>query len=107
MKLDKTLQILDLEDKPVIERAGDPPITFGKLVSIGLLADSMLPGHPPTSGADKVKWFQLAIRVEKAEQYFELSIEEAALVKRKLEVFPPLYVGRCFAIMEAAANPPT
>lgn len=101
MKYDKTKPILGIDGAAYVERAGDPPLTFGKVVISALLSDlpDQVRGAPPT-GDEKYRRFLLAQKVEKAEQFFELTMEEASLVRRLVAIFPPTYVGRSFEILD-------
>lgn len=101
MKYDKTKLILGIDGKAIVERPGEPELTFGKVVMTALLTDALDPrAMQSVTGEEKQRRFMVAIRIEQAEQFFELSIEEAALAKRLLAIFPPVYVGRCFEILD-------
>jgi hypothetical protein len=100
MKYDKTTQLLNVNGTPLKE--GEDLVTFGRVLIAGLLADSPDPSNPRAqiSPDEKSRRFQLALRIEQAESVFELSVDEAALAKRLIGIYPPVYVGRCFEIFE-------
>lgn len=101
MQYPRNTQIKDIQDKVVIESPVDGPLTFGKLVITALLMpENPMLGQPPATPDEKVRRFTIAQRVERAKDTFELSIEEAALVKRLVGAFPATYVARCFEILD-------
>jgi len=65
-------------------------------------------GSPPeekTSGEEKGRRYDLALRIQTAEEPLDLSVEDIAYVKRLCDVsFPPLIVGQTRRMLEGATS---
>lgn len=99
LRFDKTLPILDSEQKQIVEdKTG---LTLGIVIVRALLLDRV-DEHTQRSmsGGDKARQFQLAMRVQGAQDVFEITIEEAATIKACVALFPPVYVGRVYEAMD-------
>jgi len=97
MKIDVTQILRDLDGKPIDENA-----TLRKACLEALL--SPLKGDENMQGADKQALFALADRVH-AETSPDLAIEEWAKIKDRIgRAYPPLIVGRAYAMIDPPAK---
>jgi len=67
-----------------------------------VLINALLSPTDKESGIDKVKKYELAKKIYRAEDDVELTVEEVALCKKRVgEVFPnPIVVGQVFELLE-------
>lgn len=109
MRYDKTTKILDVRGGAIIDRnpdgtvadPADPIITFGKLAVLALLSQSPDPDTQQAfKPAVKVRHADLAEEIEAADRYIDLTIEQSATLKKLVGFFPPLWVKRCWEILD-------
>ena len=102
MKYPKDKVIVNLDGKPIVENAAEGPLTLEKLMLSALLAETPPDPLNPIrmTGEEKNRRFLLALKIQQAAEFVELSIEELTVIKRAVAIFPPLYVGRAYAILE-------
>ncbi len=109
MNIDFSAKLLDLEGKPIIDvvaGADGAPVqveaTLGRAAVNVLLA--MTEDDRGMSGSDKAGRFALALKLQGAAEV-DVTIEEVALIKRLTgQVFGPLVVGRCWALLDPKAT---
>lgn len=87
----------------VMKDANDKEMTFSKAIVMAL--DGIAPGEKLT-GEDKIKRFLLSCRIHEAKLSVELTIEEAALIKKQVDlVFPsPLIVAPIWIALEKGSS---
>jgi len=78
-------------DKPTIKSA-----VMGSLINV-------LRGDETLAAEQKVKMFELAMRIHGAEQ-IELTAEDVSLIKERVgKAYPPMVVGRVFQAIDPAS----
>lgn len=100
MLIDFKKEILNLKNEPL-------KLPDGSKLLLGGVCEEALMGNFPDesglSGADKVKRFGLAIKISKEFLPIEITIEEAAELKRLVaKAYGPLVVGRAWEALEEA-----
>lgn len=108
LALDFTAPLTDFDGKPIPNCPTPAPcdkvLMLGDAAAIALLAPDA-PNGPQTAGDEKVKRFQLALKIRGAKDV-KLSAEETALIKAQIaKDYPPLIVGRAWALLDPAAAP--
>ncbi|UCI06247.1 hypothetical protein [Mesorhizobium sp. B1-1-8] len=94
--IDFSTKLLDVDGTPIVENGVDA--TLGRAAANALLAPFADEQNLP--GEEKVKRFELAMRVCSAKE-LTLPVEEVALIKKLVaKAFPVLIVGRCWAILD-------
>lgn len=109
MNIDFSAKLLDLEGKPIIDVVagadGAPmPVeaTLGRAAVNALLA--VTEEDRALTGSDKAGRFALALKLQGAGEV-DVSVDEVALIKRLTgQIFGPLVVGRCWALLDPKAS---
>lgn len=98
MKLNFNQQILNLDEKPLMNADGSP-VTMAYAAKEALLA--IFPTEKEISGDEKFKRYQLAKKINSSSEECEISIEEAALIKKLVSMaYGANVVGRLYEMME-------
>lgn len=103
--LDFTSPLTDITGKPIPNCDTSQPcgkvLTLGDAAAIAMLAPDAQ-NAPQTPGDEKVKRFQLALKVHDAKDV-KLTAEETTLIKAQIaKVYPPLIVGRSWELLDPA-----
>lgn len=99
MKIDLTAQILDLKGEAL-----DPPMTLRDVCTMALL--STLRDDDKLNGPQKADLFALALRMVDATEV-DLKVEDVALLKDRIgRGYPPITVGRAYALLDPPAAAP-
>lgn len=94
--------ITDLNGKPLTGQSEGKTLTLGEVCANALLAQ--FPDETNLPGADKVKRFDLAMKVSTAKNV-TLSAEDTALLKTVIaKGFGPLVVGRSWALLDPPSS---
>lgn len=101
MRVNLAQPLRGIDGQPVVEN--DKTITLAQLV-IGTLLTPAAKDDELTD-EEKVRRFNLALRIEAQQPDCPLQIEEAALIKQLIGKHPlPLVVGRVWSTLEEAAE---
>jgi hypothetical protein len=102
MKVDVSLVFKTLDGTELALNIQDPNGPKMDLKSICTSALLSTEGdNSNIEGAEKVKRYELALTIHKAEKEVELEVEEVALLKRLIgKMYLPLIVGQAFAYLE-------
>jgi len=99
MKIDFWQEFRDLEGALIMREVGDKQVS----VTLGYIAGTALMSadpNKPEPGEDKLRAYDLAVRVYKGGEQ-EVSAEEITLLKRKIgENMVPLIVGQAYRMLE-------
>ena len=91
MKINLDAAFVDAEDKTALEN--DKPITLKDALKRAVLSDVDGKGDP-IKAEDKVKRFDLFLKLKTADANTDFSIDEVALLDKASLVFPTLIAGQ-------------
>lgn len=91
MKIKLSASFVDAENKPVLDN--DEPVVASTLLKRAILAD-MTPQGTPIPAEEKVKRFELFLKLRSADNDTDWSLEEVALLERAILVFSTLIAGQ-------------
>lgn len=91
MNIDLAKTFVDGFDQPVMEK--DAPITAKELLKRACLADHNGDNQPVNSD-EKVKRFDLYMKIKAAEGVTNFEVDEVALLDKAVRVFPTLILGQ-------------
>lgn len=97
--------LLDRDDKPVME--GGKPVSLGMIAVMAL--DAPVPQSPNVL-TEKLSRYKLQMRIHGATGPVEITIEEAAMIKKCLAEIPhftPLVIGRVVEDLERTGDDST
>lgn len=111
IRMDRTM--LDMNDKEILEQIPtgeknlmgqdimkDGPVVTLKTVAINALV-AIFQDEANISGEEKVKRWELAIRIKKGPDSMEMTAEEVSLVKKLIaKMYGPLISGQAWAYLE-------
>lgn len=103
-EIDFSIVLKDLDGVPIRKCEADTlackePVTLGFVASSALLAPDE-PRQQSQGGEDKAARFALALKVHGASKV-DLKAEDIALLKARIgAVFPPIFVGRAYEILD-------
>lgn len=105
MLFDGNAKILDLKGKPVkLDTNSDEDATLADVASLALTSP-MFNAEDKSNSSEKVKRFKLALKITDQVLPVEITIEEAALIKKCVGELPhPLLVGRVDELLEKAKS---
>lgn len=98
MKYQLTTQLANLDGSPIKGPSGET-ITF-RTVCVACLVQA-----GDKTGEDKFAAFKLAVKIETAKEYVELTAEEVTRLKRLIgESMPVMIVGRMYELLEQSTK---
>lgn len=107
MLIDTTKPIVTLDGDPIKE--GDKDVTIGTVIVNALLAQHMGENNQAeqVSGSEKISRWELAGRVHNADAPIDLTVEEAAKIKKLVDktYAAPLVYAQVARAIEASATP--
>jgi hypothetical protein len=105
--IDFNTQLKDIDGQPLLDNiieAGLPkqvPVTLARIAANALLQN--YPDEANLAGAEKVKRFELAMKVSSAKKAIPLVAEDIALIKERIaKAYGPLVVGRAWQLLDGA-----
>jgi hypothetical protein len=106
MFIDVSKPIIGLDDEPVMSTDVPPrPVLISNCIVTALTSTHQ--NDQQASGEDKFKWFKLATKIHEQTMPVEISVEDAATIKKRIAMFyGALVVGRVFEAIETAGAPP-
>jgi hypothetical protein len=96
MKLDFDTVLTDADDKPIIE--SDKPISVLTLLKRAVLAD-ITPAGEAIPAIEKVKRFELFLKLKFADNTTDFSIDEVKLMDDAILVFGTLIAGQLHYVL--------
>jgi hypothetical protein len=101
VKIDLTKELVDTEDKPLIDSQTKVPMILRNVLVNGLLADIDQSGQP-VRGDAKIKRYDLYIKIKLAENPLavEITPEESTLLREAVGVFSTLIAGQARAFLD-------
>ena len=102
--VDFSKPILDLKGAVVVSCPREKP-DCGAVLTLADVAQTALQAsfqdEQSLPATDKIKRFELALRIEQTKVDPKLSVEELALIKQLVaKAFPPLTVGRAYELLD-------
>lgn len=98
MKLDFSLPVLDLTNKPIVQEGGNT-LTMKDVAISALLTPHE--ADRTMGGDEKARQFSMAVRLSAADGDLDLKAEEVAMLKRLIgRMYAPLVVDRAFEFLD-------
>lgn len=104
MKIDFNRPLLTLEGKPLQEPNEDGKTL--KEVTLKTICASALANSREGSGEEKAKAYDLAIKIIGATAPVEITIEDAAIIKKRMEDYPVIICGQACRMLEQVESKP-
>jgi len=96
MKINFNQPIKQLDGKVVKDSTGELTL---KSIAIGALSNIGQDENP--SAEEKVKWYDLTLKIYNAKGELDVSVEDVALLKARIgKGFVPLVVGRAYEMLD-------
>jgi hypothetical protein len=96
MKLQLDAILVDAEDAPVIEK--DEPVQALVLLKRAVLSDAGPDGRP-IAGEEKIKRFELFLKLKFADSTTSFSLDEVQLMDKAILVYPTLIAGQLHYVL--------
>ncbi|MFZ1006852.1 MAG: hypothetical protein WAN65_08455 [Candidatus Sulfotelmatobacter sp.] len=104
--IDFASPIKNLDGTPLHKSGGNdgPILTLGDVAETALVSDYR--DEPNLDGAEKVKRFSIAKRIEDKRDNPTISVEDIALIKKLIaKAYNPLVTGQSWSLLDPAAAP--